>query len=469
MPHYDLVVIGAGSGNAVVDDSFAGLDVAVVEERWFGGTCLNAGCIPSKMLAHTAHVARTVEGAGTYDVDAELRAVRWRQVRDRVFGRLDAERDGGRAGREHADRITVHEGSARFTGPRTLRVEGPDGGLDISAEQVVIAAGGRPAVPGPVVESGLPYETSDTVMRLDSPPRRLAILGGGYIAAELAEVFAAAGSSVTVIEKEERLLAPQDETVAERFTELVRSRYDLRLGRELTAVGGRPGALRLTLDDGSTVEADTLLVAVGRVPNSDRLNLDAAGVATHDDGRVVVDRYQRTTAPGVFALGDICSPVPLKHVANREAEVVAHNLRHPDDEIEADHTLVPAAVFTDPQIASVGATEQDCREGGLDYVVGTADYGDVAYGWAMEDTTGLCKVLAERGTGRLLGAHLMGPQAPTLIQPLVLAMALGIDAATLAKVPYWIHPALTEVVENALLDLDADSSADPAAAPDSGS
>ncbi|MFH8576744.1 mycothione reductase [Streptomyces zaomyceticus] len=454
MRHHDLVVIGAGSGNAVVDDSFADLDVAVVEERWFGGTCLNSGCIPSKMLAYTARVARTVREAGRYDVDAELGAVHWRQMRDRVFGRLDAERDSGRRGRAQEDSVTVYEGRARFVGPRSLRIEGERGAVDISAGQIVVAVGGRPLVPGPVAESGLPYETSDTVMRIDAPPRRLAILGGGYIAAELAEVFAGTGSHVTVVEKEERLLGPQDETVAERFTELVRSRYDLRLGRELTAVDGEPGALRLTLDDGTTVEADMLLVAVGRVPNSDRLNLEAAGVATHDDGRVVVDRYQRTTAEGVFALGDVCSPVPLKHVANREAKVVAHNLRHPDDLIAADHDLVPAAVFTEPQIASVGATEQDCRDRGLDYVVGMAGYGDVAYGWAMEDTTGFCKVLAEPGSGRLIGAHLMGAEASTLIQPLLLAATLGIDATTLAESPYWIHPALTEVVENALLDLD---------------
>ncbi len=454
MREHDLVVIGAGSGNAVIDDSFAGLDVALVEERWFGGTCLNAGCIPSKMLVYTAHVARTVSEAGTYDVDAELVAVRWRAMRDRVFGRLDAEREEGRRDRREADFVTVYEGTARFTGPRELRIDGPDGAVDIRARQIVIAVGGRPSVPPPVVDSALPYETSDTVMRIDAPPRRLAVLGGGYIAAELAEVFAAAGSSVVIVEKEERLLGPQDETVAERFTELARSRYDLRLGREVTAVGGRPGALRLSLDDGSTVEADMLLVAAGRVPNSDRLNLEAAGVATRDDGRIVVDAHQRTTAEGVFALGDVCTPVPLKHVANREAQVVAHNLRHPDDLIEADHERVPAAVFTRPQIASVGATEQECRDRGLDFLVGEARYADVAYGWAMEDTTGFCKVLAERGTGRLLGAHLMGPQAPALIQPLVLAMTMGIDASTLARSPYWIHPAPTELVENALLDLD---------------
>ncbi|MFJ2593500.1 NAD(P)/FAD-dependent oxidoreductase [Streptomyces erythrochromogenes] len=219
------------------------------------------------------------------------------------------------------------------------------------------------------------------------------------------------------MEKEQRVLGPQDETVAERFTELVRSRYELRLGRELTRVGGHLDALRLTLDDG---------------------------------------RRQRTSAEGVFALGDICSRAALKHVANREAEVVAHNLRHPDDLVTCDHERVPAAVFTQPQIASVGLTEQGCRDRGPDYTVSTAGPADTAYGWAMEDTTGFCRVLADPDSGRLLGAHLMGAQVPTLMQPLVLAVALCIDAATPAGSPYRIHRAPTEVVENALHDLDLD-------------
>jgi mycothione reductase len=319
----------------------------------------------------------------------------------------------------------------------------------VEADQIVIAAGARPMIPPPVAESGLPYETSDTIMRMEAPPWRLAVLGGGYIAAELAQVFAAAGSEIVIVEQSDRLLGPQDETIAREFTELARRRFELHLGRELSRLEGEPGALRLVLDDGTTIEADTLLVAVGRIPNSDGLDLDAAGISTYDDGRIVVDEYQRTGIEGVFALGDICSPFQLKHVANREAEVVAHNLRHPDDLVAAEHDVVPAAIFTNPQIASVGATEQDCGDKG-DYVVGTARYADVAYGWAMEDSTGLCKILTQRSTGRLLGAHVMGPQAATLIQPLVLAMTLGIDARTVAERPYWIHPALTEVISTAL-------------------
>ena len=438
----------------VIGDAFAGLDVAIVAEGPFGGTCLNFGCIPSKMLAHTAEIAEVVRAAERFGVDATLHGVRWTDVRDRVFERLDAESAKGRAAREDSDFVTVYAGHARFIGRRSLQIELGAESVAVEADQLVIAAGGRPVVPPPVLESGLPFETSDSIMRIDAPPRRLAVLGGGYIAAELAEVFAAAGSDVLIIEQAEQLLGPQDESIAERFTELARDRFELHLGRELSRVEGEAGALRLLLDEGTTLEADTLLVAVGRTPNSDRLDVGAAGISTYDDGRIVVDEYQRTDVEGVFALGDICTPYPLKHVANREAEVVAHNLRHPDDLMATDHDVVPAAVFTNPQIASVGATEADCREAGRDYVAGTARYADVAYGWALEDRTGFCKVLAERGSGRLLGAHLMGPQASTLIQPLVLAMTLGIDARTLARRPYWIHPALAEVVSNALLALD---------------
>ncbi|MET9618634.1 mycothione reductase [Kitasatospora indigofera] len=455
MRHHDLVVLGAGSGNAVIDDRFADLDVAVVEEGPFGGTCLNRGCIPSKMLAHTADVADTVREAGRLGVDATLDGVRWTAVRDRVFGRLDQEAADGERARRRDGSVTVHRGRARFTGERTLVVEDGDGGeVRFSAAQVVVAVGSRPVVPPPVRDSGLPYETSDTVMRLPAPPRRLAVLGGGYIAAELAEVFRSAGSRVTVVEKEERLLSAQDESVSEAFTRIARSRFDVRTGAALRRLEGEPGRLRLLLDDGSAVEADTLLVAVGRTPNSDTIDADRAGIALHEDGRIVVDAQQRTTAPRVFALGDVCTRVPLKHVANREAQVVAHNLLHPGDLTATSYEALPAAVFTRPQIAQVGRTEQECRDEGLSHRTATRRYADVAHGWALEDTTGFCKVIADPGTGRLLGAHILGPQAATLIQPLVIAMSLGIDVPTLAKVPYWVHPAPTEVVANALLDLD---------------
>ena len=248
----------------------------------------------------------------------------------------------------------------------------------------------------------MPYETSDTVMRIDALPEHVVIVGGGYIAAEFAHVFSAFGSRVSIVGRSGRLLRAQDEAIAERFTELARQRWDVHLGHNVVGAQRHArGDVTVELADGTSVRGDLLLVATGRVPNGDRLDLPATGVPTHDDGRIVVDACQRTPVDGIFALGDVSSDHQLKHVANHEARVVAHNLLHPDSPRRSDHRFVPSAVFTDPQIAAVGRTEAQCRAEGLDVAVSVQDYGDVAYGWAMEDTTGFCKVLAERGSGRL--------------------------------------------------------------------
>ncbi len=457
MRHHDLVVIGTGSGNSFVDRRFEHLDVAMVEHGTFGGTCLNVGCIPTKMYVHPADVAQHVRHAGRFGVDARLDRVRWSDIRDRIFGRIDPISAGGREYRLHrSPNVTVYEGHARFTGPLQLEVERTDGaGPDaFTADRVVIAAGARPVAPDPIPGSGVPFHTSDTIMRLAAAPEHLVIIGAGYIAAEFAHVFSALGSRVTVIGRSDLMLRSQDETVARRYTALAADRWDLRLGATVTGVRGGPGDVSVDLADGTAAHGDVLLVAAGRTPNSDLLDLEKAGIPTHEDGRVVVDEQQRSPAEGVFALGDVSSPYQLKHVANHEAKVVAHNLLDPDHPRRTDHRFVPSAVFTDPQIASVGRTEADCRDDGLDYAVKVQAYGDIAYGWALEDTTGFCKVLAERGSGRLLGAHLMGPGAATVIQPLIQAMSFGLTAREMATGQYWIHPALPEVVENALLGLD---------------
>jgi len=439
----------------MIDHRFDHLDVAIVEHGVFGGTCLNVGCIPTKMYVYPADIAEAIRHASRLGVDASLDKVRWADIRDRVFGRIDPISAGGREYRiDRSPHVTLYEGHARFTAPHRLDVERTDGtGNDaISADRIVIAAGGRPVVPAAV--AGVPFHTSETVMRLDAVPEHVVIIGAGYIASEFAHVFSAFGATVSVVGRSAPMLRGQDHTVSERFTELARSRWDVHLGNPVTEITGDSSDVAVQLANGTIVRGDVLLVATGRMPNGDRLDLPAAGIPTHPDGRIVVDDQQRTPVDGVFALGDVSSPFQLKHVANHEMRVVAHNLLHPDSPRRTDHRFVPAAVFTHPQIAMVGRTEAQCRLEGLDYTATVQPYGDVAYGWAMEDTTGFCKLLAERGTGQLLGAHLMGPQASSIIQPLIQAISFGLDARTMATGQYWIHPALPEVVENALLGLD---------------
>jgi mycothione reductase len=450
--HFDLCVIGTGSGNSVVDDRFEDKSVAIIEPGKFGGTCLNVGCIPSKMYVYPAGLARAPREAERLGVDLDLVGVRWPDIRDRIFARIDADAAKGRRFREDSDNVTVFSRRCRFVGPRRLAV----GADEITADTIVVAAGSRPVVPDIPGLTSVPFHTSDTVMRLAELPRRLAVLGGGYVAAEFAGVFAAFGTEVTVVNRSDRLLAKEDDEIAARFTEQFGQEVDVRAKTQATRVEpGTDGGVVLHLDGPggpATLHVDTLLVATGRVPNSDTLDPRTAGIETDDQGRIVVDEYQRTTAEGVFALGDVSTHHPLKHVANEEARTVQHNLLHPDDMIATDHRFVPHAVFAEPQIAAVGLTEQEAAKQGLDYRVGRQAYGDVAFGWAMEDTEHFVKVLVDATSGLLIGAHLLGPHASSLIQPLVQAMSFGQRAVDVARRQYWIHPALAEVVENALLD-----------------
>ncbi|ULP46099.1 mycothione reductase [Mycolicibacter virginiensis] len=459
MESYDLAIIGTGSGNSILDERYADKRVAICEEGTFGGTCLNVGCIPTKMFVYAAEVAKTVAEASRYGIDARIDGVRWDEIVSRVFGRIDPIAAGGEQYRRSLPNVDVYGVHTRF-GPvgsdgRYLLLTA--GGEQFSAEQVVIAAGSRSAIPPAIADSGARYYTSDDIMRIAELPEHLVIVGGGFIAAEFAHVFSALGVRVTVVIRGSTLLRHCDETVAERFTRIAAAKWELRTHCNVVAARNAGNGVVVELDDGSVLQADAMLVATGRVPNGDLLDAEQAGV-TIAGGRVSVDKYQRTSARGVFALGDVSSPYELKHVANHEARVVQHNLLCDWDDVDSmritDHRYVPAAVFTDPQIAAVGLTETQALAKGLDISVKIQDYGDVAYGWAMEDSTGFAKLIAERGTGRLLGAHIMGYQASSIIQPLIQAMSFGLTAQEMARGQYWIHPALPEVVENALLGLE---------------
>ncbi|MGB5150464.1 MAG: mycothione reductase [Mycobacterium sp.] len=462
MEHYDLAIVGTGSGNSIADPGFDArygeMRVAICEQGTFGGTCLNVGCIPTKMFVYAAEVAQTIKESSRFGIDAHIDKVRWPDVVSRVFGRIDPIAAGGEKHKRSLPNIDVYGSHTRFTGAAdgcyTLRA---GDGAEFSSDQVVIAAGARAIVPPAITECGVRYHTSDTIMRIGELPEHLVIIGGGFVAAEFAHVFSALGVTVTVVVRGPGMLTHCDETVCHSFNDLAAATWDLRT--HTNVVGSRPRSgdgLVLELDDGTELAADMLLVATGRRPNGDLLNAAVAGVALQDS-MVVVDDYQRTTARGVYALGDVSSAYQLKHVANHEMRVVRHNLLLDWNDTAAmvatDHRFVPSAVFTDPQIACVGLTEAEAREAGHDIVVKVQNYGDTAYGWAMEDTTGIAKLIGDRATGKILGAHIMGHQASSIIQPLIQAMSFGQTAKEVATGQYWIHPALPEVIENALLGL----------------
>lgn len=452
--HFDIIIIGTGSGNSLPDERYADKKIAICEEGVFGGTCLNRGCIPTKMFVYAADQAEHAATNAHLGIDTSYQGVRWNEIVQRVFAdRIDQIAAGGENYRRNeCENITVFDGHARFVGPRTIDT---GTGQIITADQILVAAGARAAMPQQVLDSGVPYHTSDDIMRIEQLPESLVIMGSGFIATEFAHVFSALGVAVTITGRSDVLVKHTDRTVAELFTETVSQKWDVRLGQGVDRIGRRADGtgVELTFADGSTAAGDMLLVATGRTPNADRLDCELAGVEVVD-GRITVDEYGRTSAEGVWAIGDVASAHQLKHVANHELRVVQHNLLHPQDLRAFDHRFVPYAIFSSPQIAAVGKTEAEARAAGIDITVKVQDYADVAFGWAMDNPVGVCKLIADRATGELVGAHIIGEQASVLIQPLIQAMSFGLTVPQMARGQYWIHPALTELVENALLGLD---------------
>lgn len=447
---FDVVILGAGSGNSIIGPEMDDWRIAMVERGLFGGTCLNRGCVPTKMFVYAADVAHTVQTARRYGVHAEFQGADWPAIVKRVFGRIDPIVEGGRQYRHTNHNVTVFEGSARFVGDRTLEVNG----RSIRGEQVVIAAGARPFVPDiPGIDS-VPFHTSDTIMRIAHQPRHLVVLGGGFIAAELAHVFGSLGSRVTIVNRGHRLLGAEDHDIARCFTEMAGERFGLVLGArvERAYMTGEGIALHVHNDDGEHhVEGDVLLVAAGRMANGDELDAHLTGATVDERGNVLVDEFGRA-APGVWALGDVNGRHQLKHMANGEARVVRHNLSHPNQPRRFDSRPAPHAVFSNPQVGAVGLTEHEARARGPAVVV-SQSYGSTAYGWALEDDRGFVKLIADPDTRTLLGAHVIGHQASMLVQQLTQGVHLGTTVDDLAHGQIWIHPALNEVIENALLAL----------------
>ncbi|RRD46441.1 mycothione reductase [Tessaracoccus sp. OH4464_COT-324] len=456
MQHFDIAVIGSGSGNSLIDDRFADRKVALIERHSvFGGTCLNRGCIPTKMYVYPSDLLSGHEEAEKLGLSLTPGRADWPAIRERIFGRLDSLSESGLRWRQDSENVTVFQGEASFVDPHTLSV----GDELITADQIVLATGSRPRmIEAPIAtEVEQRIHTSDTVMRINELPERMVILGGGYIAMEFAHIFTSLGVDVTIVHRSDVLLRGHDEAVSARVAEQMRERVKLRFNQQVSCIEEGPADdIAVITADSNGVEyeylTDLVLVAIGRQRNYEALNLDAAGVAYAPDGQVRVDATQRTSQPHIWALGDISSDYLLKHVANHEMRVVQHNLLG-GEPIESDHRYVPAAVFTKPQVACVGATEQQLRDWGVSYVAKVQEYAGVAHGWAMESQGHFVKLLADPVNWYLLGAHIVGPQAATLIQPLIQAMSFGLTVPEMARGQYWIHPALPEVVENALLGL----------------
>ncbi len=447
---FDLIIIGSGAGlnvaGALADQ---GLKVAIIEKGPLGGTCLNRGCIPSKMLIHSADVIEVIKSAHLFGIRVKGYDVDFGSIVKRVTEGVDGDSREIEMSFKGLENPLLYKNECRFIGHKTIQV-GKD---TIKADRILIASGGRPLVPDVDGLQVSGFITSDEALRLKEQPKVLTILGGGYISVEMAHFFGSLGSKINIVEKHSTLVYREDEEVAQKFTEIFRQKYNVLTGFKPVKVVKKDNDFEVTVrgDGGKTriIISDQLLVATGRRPNSDGLDVDKTGVKTDEKGFIITDDFLETNVKGIFALGDAVGHYLFRHSANLESEYNFYNIIDPSNKVPVDYNVMPHAIFSSPQIAGVGKTEQQLRAEKVDYAVGKENYIDTAMGQAIEDRSGFVKILVEEDSKKILGCHIMGSDAATLIHEVLVAMKSGDGSARNITRTVHIHPALSEVIQRA--------------------
>jgi dihydrolipoamide dehydrogenase len=456
--HYDLVVIGAGPGGyvAAIRAAQLGLGVACVErERALGGTCLRIGCIPSKALLESSELywecthALAEHGVVTRDVGIDLATMMKRKDKtvtiltrgvDTIFKK---------------NRVSRIEGRARFDGPGSVIVDRKDDTLELTARHFLIATGSKSAsIPG-VVEDGEWIATSAEALSYPSVPEHLVVVGAGAIGLELGSVWRRLGAKVTVLELLDRILLGMDRAIADDAQKiLTKQGLTFQLGVRVTGARVVGGRCEVTIEGREPVRGDRLLVAVGRAPNTDGLGLERIGVEVDERGRIPVDEHFETSTPGVYAIGDVIGGPMLAHKASEEGIACVERIVTGFGHVNYD--AIPNIVYTNPEVASVGRTEEQLREAGVPYRTGEFPFIANGRARALGHTEGRVKILAHAATDRILGVHILGPRAGDLIAEAALAIELGASSEDLARTAH-AHPTLAETIKEASLAVEGRS------------
>ncbi|HOT06487.1 MAG TPA: dihydrolipoyl dehydrogenase [Methanotrichaceae archaeon] len=471
---FDLIVIGSGAGlNVAYRAHSEGWNVALVEGGLLGGTCLNTGCIPSKILIYPADVIRMMQDASRIGIEASVERIDFDLIMNRMRSLVDGERADMEAAFRDDDAPRWFREMGVFVGDHLLQV----GSLTITSPRIVIATGARaliPPIPG-LEKAG--YLDNVSAFGIREIPKSIVILGGGYIACEFGHFFSAMGSEVTIVGRNPRLLPGEDPRISELFRQRVAGLMNVHTGQEAVRVeveGDRKVVLAKDRISGevSRFTGDQILVAAGRRSNADLLHLERTGVEVDRAGWIRVNEYLETTSPGIWSLGDAIGKAMFRHSANAQASVVSHNLMLEDMQSEEekaaskegrqpqriertrmDFRTVPHAVFCHPPVSGVGMTPDQAAAAGYDILVGEAAYKDVAKGYAM-DEEGLAMAVVDARTGRILGFHVVGHCAPELVQQIVYVMNAGDGSYAPLAHSQVIHPALSEVVVRAFANMD---------------
>ncbi len=446
MKKYDVIVIGSGCGALISDEASShGQRAALVDKGpLIGGTCLNWGCIPSKMLIYPADRIVEIQEDKKMGIEAEIKNVDFYSIMERMRKSRQESQRHIREGVKQTENMDFFEGEAHFIDDYTLEVNGER----IKGTRIFIASGSRPFIPPLKGLDSIDYLTNETVLELKERPDSLIIIGGGYIAVEFGHFFASMGTKVTILEMANRLILSEETEIAELLKKALSKRMEVHTNAQAEEVKGSNSGVTVVAKDKDSgrqrnFTAQRIMIAVGRRSNADLLKVENTGVELDARGFIKVNEYLETTRKNIFAVGDANGQQMFTHMANREAAIVSQNSFH-DTKLKVDYTAVPHAVYSHPQIASVGLGEENARKS-YDIIVGRTKYLDVAKGEAMIEKDGFAKAIVEKGSDRILGFHIIGPYAPVLIQEVVNAMTSDGHIEEINQGIH-IHPALSELI-----------------------
>jgi mycothione reductase len=454
MKDFDVLVIGSGSGMSIVEAALnRDMSVALVEAGPLGGTCLNRGCIPSKMVIYPADVINIIKEAGKLGIKAHIEEIDFAAIMERSQRLVAEDRSHMERGIGRVPGLAFYDGIGEFVSDYTMRVSGDT----IRAENVFIVSGARPFIPPIEGLEEVGYLTSRNVWDIRERPDSIIIVGGGFVAVEFAHFFSSVGSRVTILSRSPRLIKFADPEVSELLGRaMIR---DMKIHYNVEAVEARKdGATKVVVavnkvtGEKKTFRGEEIMIAAGRRSNADLLKPERTGVELDDRGFIKVNEYLETSKPRIWAFGDAIGRHMFKHVANYEAGVAWYNFVGGEKE-PVDYSAVPYAVFGNPQVASVGMTEEEAMERGHEVLVGTYEFRDTAKGAAMGVEEGFVKVVVEERTYRILGAHIIGPFAPILLQEVINVIKAGEGSIALIQNAMYIHPAAPEVVQRAFFNL----------------
>lgn len=455
MTEHDIVIIGGGPGGyvAAIRAAQLGFNVACVEqEDVLGGTCVRVGCIPSKaLLESTALLAQTDGLLKEHGVNVEGVTFDLQRMQQRKQEVIKSNTDGV-AYLFNRNKVTRYHGTGEIAAPGSVTVHGADGEQQLRAKHIIVATGSSVMTLPGITPDGALIGTSTEALEYDSVPEHLIVIGAGYIGLELGSVWRRLGARVTVLEYQDRILPGMDgDTAHEALREFKRQGLEFQLGAEVKGAVSDGEQVTVTLADGSTLTCDRLLLAAGRKPNTAGLNLDAAGVKLDEVGRIEVDDNYRTSVPGIYAIGDVIRGPMLAHKASEEGVVLVEQLAGQKPRLNYD--TIPGIVYTDPEVATVGRSEEQLKEAGVPYRLGTFPYMANGRARAMGRTEGKVRVLAHAETDRILGVHIIGAHAGDLIAEAVAAITFAASSEDLAMTVH-AHPTLAETVKEAALAVD---------------